>query len=185
MHAAGDIGFAAPFAGRRRVPGFFVAPLAAEYSFVGTSDAGSSLALDDADPRRARLVLGDALNAAAPADGDTTGCWTRFGTSWYRYFGDDLGGGACHAVGARDQAAAAVACASHGAYLARISSAEENAFIAGLRSANAWIGGSDAVKEGRWVDEDGNALGYAGWGSGQPDNWADDENCAGMYSSGG
>ncbi|TXI03102.1 MAG: C-type lectin domain-containing protein, partial [Pseudorhodobacter sp.] len=82
----------------------------------------------------------------------------------------------------------------NGGYLAKITSATENAAIFNLAKAyfNAsstqyiapdggggayvWIGGTDSVREGTWRWSDGSALsGYANWGAGngvtEPDNF--------------
>ena len=68
--------------------GFFVAPRAANYTFSARFETGVELWLsDDADPRRARLVLGgDASDArfAPPADGDKRDGWTRWNRAWYK-----------------------------------------------------------------------------------------------------
>jgi hypothetical protein len=63
------------------------------------------------------------------------------------------------------------ACAQHGAHLAVIDDAGENAHVRGLLDGNFWIGLSDLEVEGdfRWVT--GAPLDYTNWASGEPNNW--------------
>ncbi|MCO4098666.1 MAG: PEP-CTERM sorting domain-containing protein [Gemmatimonas sp.] len=59
-------------------------------------------------------------------------------------------------------------------YLATITSAGENAFIAALAGNVAWLGGSDDVIEGTWTwrngPEAGQAFTYTNWEFGEPNN---------------
>jgi hypothetical protein len=59
-------------------------------------------------------------------------------------------------------------------YLATITSAGENAFIAALAGKGAWLGGSDDVAEGTWTwrngPEAGQAFTYTNWEPGEPNN---------------
>ena len=59
-------------------------------------------------------------------------------------------------------------------YLATITSAGENTFIAGLITRSAWLGGSDDVIEGNWTwrngPEAGQGFTYTNWESGEPNN---------------
>ena len=75
-----------------------------------------------------------------------------------------------------------LAAQAAGGYLATITSASENAFVLGLSGTGelfAWIGGSDAAQEGRWVWEDGPEAGLNFWNGvasgtaplGQYTNW--------------
>ncbi|MCB1501165.1 MAG: hypothetical protein KDK07_15490 [Bauldia sp.] len=76
------------------------------------------------------------------------------------------------------------AAAAAGGYLATITSAAENAFLADLivgQDLGAWLGGSDAGTEGVWTWTDGPEAGTTFWNqdSGAPDgqysNWAEGE----------
>jgi hypothetical protein len=76
------------------------------------------------------------------------------------------------------------AAAADGAYLATVTSANENAFVHSLdNSGQAWLGGSDAAQEGTWVWVTGpeagtiffiassqSSIGYANWQPGEPNN---------------
>jgi hypothetical protein len=76
-------------------------------------------------------------------------------------------------------------------YLATVTSAAENAFIANL-SANAgwaWLGGSDGRIEGqwRWIDgpEAGSLFTYTAWASGEPNNYGVENYVATNWSAPG
>ncbi|XP_033485867.1 galactose-specific lectin nattectin-like [Epinephelus lanceolatus] len=67
-------------------------------------------------------------------------------------------------------------CISLGGNLASVHSADENAFLrdyiqrmTGAR-VHTWIGGFDAVHEGRWQWSDGSAFDYKRWSIGEPNN---------------
>lgn len=92
---------------------------------------------------------------------------------------------------------AAAACRERGAGwdLAAVHDAETNAFLAGLFSGEAWLGGSDANDEGewRWVRDGvefwrGDATGspvngaFNNWNSDEP-NGEDDSNCVRMVAT--
>ena len=71
---------------------------------------------------------------------------------------------------------------SAGGYLATITSAAENTFVAALVTAGGvrgWLGGSDAAVEGtfRWMDgpEAGNLLTYTNFPAGEPNNFGDED----------
>ena len=61
-----------------------------------------------------------------------------------------------------------------GGYLAAITSAEEDAFLAemkadqGLADSPVWIGGSDSLMEGIWQWDSGEAWTYANWALAEP-----------------
>lgn len=65
-----------------------------------------------------------------------------------------------------------------GGYLATITSAGENSFIAGLLESSAadrgWLGGSDSATEGtfKWIDgpEAGTNFSFTSWNGGEPNN---------------
>ncbi|WP_434479227.1 lectin-like protein [Gemmatimonas sp.] len=64
-------------------------------------------------------------------------------------------------------------------YLATITSAGENTFIAGLITRSVWLGGSDDVIEGTWTwrngPEAGQAFTYTNWDLGEPNNFGGGE----------
>ena len=64
--------------------GFFVAPRAANYTFLSYLDTGAELWLSsNGDPRLAKLALGGEATAP-PRDGDVIDGYTRWGSSWYK-----------------------------------------------------------------------------------------------------
>nr|KAG5703780.1 hypothetical protein BaRGS_009578 [Batillaria attramentaria] len=70
--------------------------------------------------------------------------------------------------------------------LAEIGSEEENEFVEQLArqgGRNVWLGGTDAESEGSWVwDSSGNALQFANWFKGEPNNRRS-EDCLHMWVS--
>uniref|UniRef100_A0A8C6TC13 C-type lectin domain-containing protein n=1 Tax=Neogobius melanostomus TaxID=47308 RepID=A0A8C6TC13_9GOBI len=89
--------------------------------------------------------------------------WTLFGTRCFKFFDSKL-----------TWTEAEKSCQTHGANLASIHSAEENAFVVDLiKNATGenrwtWIGGQDA--ETLWMWSDGSVWDYSKWPSVQPDN---------------
>lgn len=84
---------------------------------------------------------------------------------------------------------AETACIRIGGNLASIHSSEENLFLSKLiarvnryEGLHTWIGGSDAVKERKWLWSDGTAFNYQRWGPGEPNNHGD--NCIQMNYAG-
>ena len=62
-------------------------------------------------------------------------------------------------------------CASQGAHLASITSGSERAFLAGQGlDGDLWLGGTDAVTEGKWVWADGEVWSYGDWNFTEPNN---------------
>ncbi|XP_028447797.1 galactose-specific lectin nattectin-like [Perca flavescens] len=81
-------------------------------------------------------------------------------------------------------------CIAAGGNLASIHSDAEHGFIknyilqmTGVQKT-AWIGGTDAVKEGTWFWSDGSNLDYACWNKGEPNNCCGGENCLTMNWAG-
>ncbi|XP_034551047.1 galactose-specific lectin nattectin-like isoform X2 [Notolabrus celidotus] len=83
-------------------------------------------------------------------------------------------------------------CIKIGGNLASIHSSEENYFLNNLiaRVTNnahlrTWIGGYDAVQEGKWLWSDGTRFDYLRWGPGEPNNLGTEHcivmNWAGSY----
>ena len=63
--------------------GFFVAPKAASYTFVGVWDAALELSLSStSDPRHLQVILGGATQTP-PSNNDVVGGWTHFDGHWY------------------------------------------------------------------------------------------------------
>ncbi|XP_041372898.1 galactose-specific lectin nattectin-like [Gigantopelta aegis] len=82
-------------------------------------------------------------------------------------------------------------CMIHGAYLAEISTPEENDFLAQLVKQNhppeaqIWIGGTDALSEGHWIwSRSEETFQYQHWDSGEPSNSGGGEHCATVRTSG-
>ena len=74
---------------------------------------------------------------------------------------------------------ATTTCTSFGGYLAEVTSSSENAYITAGLTGRFWIGGSDAVEEGRWIwSHSGSEISeYTNWGPKQPDNYNSQEKC--------
>ncbi len=76
-------------------------------------------------------------------------------------------------------------------YLATVTSAGENAFIANLsaNAGSAWLGGTDGRVEGqwRWIDgpEAGNLFTYTAWAAGEPNNYGVENYVATNWSAPG
>lgn len=67
-------------------------------------------------------------------------------------------------------------CEQLGGHLAIVTSKEESDFVARLASGNdAWLGATDAHKEGDWRWLDGTELLYKHWQDGQPDDWQNED----------
>uniref|UniRef100_A0A8C6TA81 C-type lectin domain-containing protein n=1 Tax=Neogobius melanostomus TaxID=47308 RepID=A0A8C6TA81_9GOBI len=102
--------------------------------------------------------------------------WTPFGTRCFKLFDSKL-----------TWTEAEKSCKSHGANLASIHSAEENAFVVDLikkatgENRWTWIGGQDAVKENLWMWSDGSVWDYSNWGQGEPNNAGGNEHVIEIY----
>uniref|UniRef100_A0A8C6S6I8 C-type lectin domain-containing protein n=1 Tax=Neogobius melanostomus TaxID=47308 RepID=A0A8C6S6I8_9GOBI len=96
--------------------------------------------------------------------------WTPFGTRCFKFFDSHF-----------SWTQAEKSCQSHGANLASIHSAEENAFVVDLikeatgENRKTWIGGHDRVQENLWMWTDGSVWDYAIWASGEPNNTGERE----------
>ncbi|VDI77328.1 Hypothetical predicted protein [Mytilus galloprovincialis] len=79
---------------------------------------------------------------------------------------------------------AASSCRSHGAELASVLTAAENAYLRYFAAAfghSYWIGGDDEVVEGSWTWAGTDApIDYNDWGPGEPGG-ARNENCLAIY----
>jgi hypothetical protein len=108
-----------------------------------------------------------------------------------------FGNSAYYFCGIVDSAAlAAQKCESLGMTLITIQSPEENAFVAGKIKSSAWLGGSDALKEGDWYwldqtlfTQDSKPVDavYSNWAEGQPNNngaSGASENCVALLPAG-
>jgi uncharacterized repeat protein (TIGR02543 family) len=77
----------------------------------------------------------------------------------------------------------------YGGYLATITSAKENDFIATFCDGDGWLGASDSELEGEWKwvtgPESGSLVSYSNYNSGEPNNWSGDEDFLYMISSTG
>ncbi|XP_026181790.1 type-2 ice-structuring protein-like [Mastacembelus armatus] len=77
-------------------------------------------------------------------------------------------------------------CRSYKANLAYVRDAKENGKIQEMirQGKAAWIGSTDAQKEGCWSWVDGSTFTYANWAPGQPDNYQGNENCLQISTEG-
>ena len=67
-------------------------------------------------------------------------------------------------------------CVSLGGHLASVQSEKENAEVLKIAKQQqewAWLGGTDEVKEGKWVWSDGQAWNFTDWAVGEPNNKSD------------
>ncbi|MFT5679608.1 MAG: hypothetical protein ACI8RZ_000512, partial [Myxococcota bacterium] len=71
---------------------------------------------------------------------------------------------------------ASEACTTFGYHLVTIDDATENSAVAALYSSTFWIGFNDHDSEGDFVWEDGSAVTFTSWGSGEP-NDSSNEDC--------
>jgi hypothetical protein len=66
-------------------------------------------------------------------------------------------------------------------HLVTITSAAENAYVTGLIGLDSWIAADDTAVEGVFRHsagpEVGSALAYTAWGTGQPDNYLNNDDC--------
>ena len=175
---------------------FFVAPTAANYTFNTRFDDGGELWLSpNADPRAAELLVavssaGNAGSAPGTDSAASASCdkWSCAGDRCFRAF-----------TGQLEYDSAARACASYSAVLAAPRSSAENVLIQNLISAKglsrAWLGVSDASKEGFFNYPNGDYAGfgansvvedwsYENWAGTEPNDASGIENCGEMLGSG-
>uniref|UniRef100_A0A8D0DCI0 C-type lectin domain-containing protein n=1 Tax=Sander lucioperca TaxID=283035 RepID=A0A8D0DCI0_SANLU len=101
--------------------------------------------------------------------------WTQFGSRCFAFY-----------IQAKTWIDAETFCQTAGGNLASIHSAEEHTFLKDYINQvsgtykNAWIGGTDAVKEGTWMWTDGSKFNYKIWNVGQPDSISGAEICLEM-----
>lgn len=76
-------------------------------------------------------------------------------------------------------ATAQATCKNSGGTLAIITSSSENYYIYALTQTSVWIGANDNSSEGSFVWEDGTAVSFSAWGTGEP-NGSTSENCVEM-----
>uniref|UniRef100_A0A8D0DFC0 C-type lectin domain-containing protein n=1 Tax=Sander lucioperca TaxID=283035 RepID=A0A8D0DFC0_SANLU len=101
--------------------------------------------------------------------------WTQFGSRCFAFY-----------IQAKTWIDAETFCQTAGGNLASIHSAEEHTFLKDYINQvsgtykNAWIGGTDAVKEGTWMWTDGSKFNYKIWNVEQPDNIGGAEICLEM-----
>ncbi|XP_013880211.1 galactose-specific lectin nattectin [Austrofundulus limnaeus] len=105
--------------------------------------------------------------------------WTWYGGYCYRFVATE-----------RDWYDSEHFCNSMGASLESLETQGESTFVKELvyRSAGynkpAWVGGSDAVKEGFWFWSNGTPFTFKDWGPGEPDNNGGNENCMMINTNG-
>merc|ERR1740124_463044 len=78
------------------------------------------------------------------------------------------------------------ACLAKGLQLASVYSEAENALLNTAAAGNTvWIGGTDADSEDTWRwSSTGTPLSYDNWNSGEPNNYAGNEDCLQIYGNG-
>ncbi|XP_041665579.1 ladderlectin-like [Cheilinus undulatus] len=127
-----------------------------------------------------------ALAAVCPSDEQTAqlqrghcdAFWFRFNGRCYKYVSTPM-----------TWADAELHCVSVGTNLVSIHSLEEQNFVKSLIKSvdqahgSAWIGLSDAHKEGQWMWSDGSAVGFVLWFEGEPNNAEGKEHCAHEHSN--
>ncbi|XP_039649762.1 galactose-specific lectin nattectin-like [Perca fluviatilis] len=105
--------------------------------------------------------------------------WTQFGSRCFALY-----------IQAKTWIDAQTFCQTAGGHLASIHSDAENTFLRDFINQvtgtykNAWIGATDAVKEGTWLWTDGSKFDYKIFNAGQPDNASGVENCLEMNYEG-
>ncbi|MED6291057.1 hypothetical protein CHARACLAT_019668 [Characodon lateralis] len=93
--------------------------------------------------------------------------WNRFGGRIYRFFDFD-----------ETWTTAERVCRSYGANLASVHSFNEDNFIRNMirrGGPEAWIGATDAQREGRWFWSDGTHFSYRNWCPREPNNLANQD----------
>ncbi|XP_059371994.1 ladderlectin-like isoform X2 [Carassius carassius] len=112
------------------------------------------------------LCLLFALNASACQSG-----WARYGRTCFRVFNGPLSWSDAEAT-----------CLTYGGNLASVHSTLEYAFIKSvISSSNSyWIGGYDAVSEGKWFWSDGSKMNFKLWNPKEPNNLGGFEDCIQM-----
>ncbi|XP_072291704.1 galactose-specific lectin nattectin-like [Eucyclogobius newberryi] len=122
------------------------------------------------------LAVAALLTPRAMAEGDQ-GCdegWTQFGSRCFKFFSE-----------IKTWTDAEKSCHSFGANLPSIHSEAQNTFIVDLivkatgQNTRTWLGGTDAVEEGKWLWSDGTIWDFTRWPSSgsQPDNHEGKEHC--------
>ncbi|XP_036424671.1 galactose-specific lectin nattectin-like [Colossoma macropomum] len=98
--------------------------------------------------------------------------WSAHGSRYFKYFKSPL-----------PWIDAEFECLKHGANLASVHNNEENVFLKNfIKEATGsltrtWLGGHDAVAEGKWLWSDGSKMSFQDWDKGQPDNYNSKEHC--------
>ncbi|XP_026103521.1 galactose-specific lectin nattectin [Carassius auratus] len=115
------------------------------------------------------LCLLFALNASA-----SSRCqygWTRYGRTCFKVFNSPLSWSDAEAM-----------CLTYGGNLASVHSTLEYTFIKRMISSSNsyWIGGSDAVSEGKWFWSDGSQMDFKLWNPKEPNNLQSNEHCIQM-----
>ncbi|KAI4890120.1 hypothetical protein NFI96_010762 [Prochilodus magdalenae] len=98
--------------------------------------------------------------------------WSKYGGRCFKFFSTNL-----------RWADAEATCLAYSANLASLHSYGEFYFVRQLiiqaagSVISTWIGGNDAVKEGKWFWSDGSKMVYQIWNNGQPDDFNGEEDC--------
>jgi hypothetical protein len=180
---------------------YFVAPMAATYTFNTRFDDGGELWLSpNGDPRAAERLIAidsaedDAASASTAPGADAAASpfcadWSCAGDRCFRSFAARV-----------SYDLAEKKCKDHGAVLGAFRSpTEKTAFMAALTEGGSyWIGLSDRSKEGYFSFTDGTEAGYAhqhtfadawssygySWNSGEPNDYNNIENCVEIFANG-
>uniref|UniRef100_A0A3P8XPD1 C-type lectin domain-containing protein n=1 Tax=Esox lucius TaxID=8010 RepID=A0A3P8XPD1_ESOLU len=128
----------------------------------------------------ASIALGD-THPVQSSDWYKYGCplgWNTYGSRCFKYV-----------KAKRSWADSALNCMALGGSLASVHSLLEYKFIQALilettgKLPSTWLGGYDAVVEGRWMWSDGSSFDYTNWNTGEPNDAGVGEDCLQMDAS--
>ncbi|MEE9440233.1 MAG: HYR domain-containing protein [Saprospiraceae bacterium] len=106
--------------------------------------------------------------------------------SGFVYMGNLNGSSYYCSLGAATTDIASGIASTHGGYLATITNQEENNLLKNfLGNTCAYIGLNDIAEEGTFVWSNGETSAFTNWGSGQPNNYNNDQDCVVMNCGGG
>ncbi|XP_072175232.1 echinoidin-like [Diadema setosum] len=138
------------------------------------------------------LAITAALLVTLPPSSEASACgcppfWTPFGDNCFRFFTFE---NVTWEVAEMHCRGFSVPCSETGTlslgHLASVHSQEEHNFLTALYdttrnkrvATRVWIGLTDEDAEGVWRWSDGSDVTFTSWGSGQPNNYDDNQDCA-------